>query len=111
MSFKWPPRRAVRLLRRGSTRTASDIFHFGQDVRDVMSARLTRAMTGELDAAEACRMVGEKQLAALQAPLAYARAIMAGKAAMAGDAYFDVYRRAVRRNRKRLGKRRWRWWR
>jgi hypothetical protein len=35
---------------------------------------------------------------------------MSGKAATAAGAYFDVYRRAVKRNRKRLGVRRKRWW-
>jgi len=77
-----------------------------------MSTRLTRAMNGELDAVEACRMVGEKQVAAVQAQLAYARAMMSGKPATAADAYFEVYRRAVKRNRKRLSGRRkrlWRW--
>ena len=51
-------------------------------------------------------MVGEKPLAAVQAQFAYARAIMSGNAATAAGAYFDVYRRAVKRNRKRLGVRR-----
>jgi len=55
-------------------------------------------------------MVGEKPLAAVQAQFAYARAIMSGNAATAAGAYFDVYRRAVKRNRKRLGVRRKRSW-
>jgi hypothetical protein len=110
MSYKWLPKRAVRFLRRGHKAPASNAFQFGQDVCEVMATRLTRAMTGKLDAAEACRMVGEKQLAAVQAPLAYAQAIMSGKAAAAPSAYFDVYRRAVKRNRKRLGSRRKRSW-
>ena len=110
--MKWLPKRASRLLRRGQKASASNIFRFGQDVCHVMSTRLTRAMNGELDATEACRMVGEKQLAAVQAQFAYAQAVMSGKGAAAAGAYFDVYRRAVSRNRKRLGRRRkglWGW--
>lgn len=110
MSMKSLSKRAVRFLQRGHKMPARDVFQFGQDVRDVVSTRLTRAMTGELDAAEACRMVGEKQVAALQAQFAYARAIMSGKPATAAGAYFDVYRRAVKRNRKRLGGRRKQGW-
>ncbi len=110
MSFKWLPKRTVRSRRRARKTLAPDVLQFGQDVGDVMSTRLTRAMNGKLDAAEACRMVGEKQLAAVQAQVAFAQAIMSGKAAMAAGAYFDVYRRAVKRNRKRLGVRRKRWW-
>ncbi len=110
MAIKWLPKRAIRSLGRGSKVAAPDVFRFGEDVHDVMSTRLTRAMNGKLDAAEACRMIGEKQLAAVQAQVAFAQAIMSGKAATAASAYFDVYRRAVKRNRKRLGVRRKRWW-
>jgi hypothetical protein len=106
--MKWLSKRSVRALRRHH-RAPADVFQFGRDVHNVMSTRLTRAMTGELDAAEACRMVGEKQLAAVQSQVAYAQAIMGGKAATAVGAYFDVYRCAVKRNRKRLGARRKRW--
>lgn len=110
MPIKWLPKRAFRFRRRSQKAPAPDVFQFGRDVGDVMSTRLTRAMTGELDAAEACRMVGEKQLAAVQAQFAFTRAIMRGKAATAAGAYFDVYRRAVKRNRQRLGRRQKRWW-
>lgn len=110
MSIKWLSKRAVRSRRRAQRAPTPDVFQFGRDVGDVMSTRLTRAMTGELDAAEACRMVGEKQLAAVQAQFAFAQAIMSGKAASAAGAYFDVYRRAVKHNRQRLGRRQTRWW-
>ena len=110
MPVKWLPKLTRPFLRRGRKTRAPDVFQFGRDVHDVVSTRLTRAMTGELDAAEACRMVGEKQLAAMQAQFAVAQAIMSGKGGTAAGAYFDVYRRAVKRNRTRLGRRQQRWW-
>jgi hypothetical protein len=70
---------------------------------------MLRAMTGELSAAEAHRMVMEKQLAVIRAQLAYTESILNGEAASALGAYFDVYQRAVESNRKRLSNRRWRW--
>ena len=57
--------------------------------------RLLRAMSGELSAAEARRMVEEKRLAAVRAQLAYGEAILDGEAGSAPGAYFDVYRRAL----------------
>jgi len=54
-------------------------------------------------------MVMEKQLAAMQAHLAYTKSILNGEAASAPGAYFDVYHRAVQSNRRRLSNRRWRW--
>src|SRR5258708_26327763 len=86
-----------------------DLWQFGLDVRAVMLARISRGMTGTLSAAEARRMVVEKQSAAVRAQLAYARALLDGAPASASRAFFDIYRRAVQANRKRLGKRRWRW--
>ena len=70
---------------------------------------MLRAMTGELSAAEAHRMVMEKQSAFIRAQLAYTGSILNGEAASALGAYFDVYQRAVESNRKRLRNRRWRW--
>jgi hypothetical protein len=66
-------------------------------------------MTGELSPTEARRMVMEKQLAAVQAHLAYTKSILNGEAASAPGAYFDVYHRAAQSNRRRLSSRRWRW--
>ena len=71
-----------------------------------MAARLLLAMTGELNASEARLMVEEKRAAAVRALFAYSDAIMKGKAASAPGAYFDIYRRAVDRNRRRLSNRR-----
>ncbi len=56
-------------------------------------------------------MVEEKQLAAMRAQFAYTEAILNGEATSAPSRYFDVYRRAVEANRKRLINRRrpWLW--
>ena len=58
---------------------------------------------------EAHRMVEEKRLAVVRAYLACTEAILNGQGASAPRVYFDVYRRAVESNRKRLSNRRWRW--
>jgi hypothetical protein len=97
----------VRRLRRKSS---PDIGEFNIAVREVIAARTARAMTGQLSAAEARLMVAEKQMALVRAQFAYMNAISKGHAGSALDAYFDVYRRAVEANRRRLGERRWRFW-
>lgn len=84
-------------------------WQFGLAVHDVMAARTWLAVSGKLSAAEAHRMVDEKRSAALRAQLASTEAILHGRGASAAHAYFDVYRRAVASNRKRLRNRRWRW--
>jgi hypothetical protein len=66
-------------------------------------------MTGKLTATEACRMVEEKGWAAVRAQVACTEAILNGAPASAFRAYFDVYRRAVESNRRRLSTRRRRW--
>jgi hypothetical protein len=96
----------VRRLRRKSL---PDIGEFNVAVREVVAARMARAMTGKLSAAEARLMVAEKQLAAVRAQFAYMDAVSKGDATSALGAYFDVYRRAVEANRRRLGQRRWLW--
>ncbi len=95
-------------LRRLRRKSPPDLWQFGLAVREVMALRLWRATTGELSAAEARRMVMEKQSAAVQAHLAYTNCILNGEVASALGAYFDVYHRAVQSNRTRLRKRRWR---
>jgi hypothetical protein len=60
-------------------------------------------------AAEAHCMVEEKRLAVVRAYLACTEAILNGQGASEPRVYFDVYRRAVESNRKRLSNRRWRW--
>jgi hypothetical protein len=96
----------VRRLRRKSP---PNLWQFNRAVRDVIAVRTLRAMTGELSAAEARRMIEEKRAAAVRAHLAFTEAILNGEAASAFGAYFNVYQRAVESNRKRLSNRRWRW--
>jgi len=98
----------LEFFRRLHRKSPPDLWHFGLAVREVIAARMWRAMTGKLSAAEARRMVMEKQLAAMQAYLACTKSILTD-AASAPGAYFDVYHRAVQSNRRRLSSRRWRW--
>ena len=109
MTFKLRPKRLLELLRRLCRRSPPNHWRFARAVRDVIEARMLRAITGELSVAEAWRMVEEKRRAAVQASFAYTEAILNGDAASALRAYFYVYRRAVESNRKRLSSRRWRW--
>ena len=69
------------------------------------------AMAGKLSAAEARRMVEEKRWALVRAHIACTDAIIKGRSASAARDYFDVYKRAVESNRKRLRHRgrRWPW--
>jgi hypothetical protein len=99
----------VELLRRLHSKSPPNLWHFGLAVREVIAVRTWRAMAGELSATEARRMVMEKQLAAVQAHLAYTKSLLNGKAASAPSAYLDVYHHAVQSNRRRLSSRRWRW--
>jgi hypothetical protein len=109
MTFKLRLKALVEFLRRLRSKSPPNLWHFGLAVREVIAVRMWRAMTGELSATEARRMVMEKQLAAVQAHLAYTKSILSGEAASAPGAYFDVYHRAVQSNRRRLSSRRWRW--
>ena len=52
----------LEFLRRLHRKSPPDLWHFGLAVREVIAARMWRAMTGKLSAAEARRMVMEKQL-------------------------------------------------
>lgn len=86
-----------------------DLWRLGLDAREVMLARILLALGGHLSANEARRMVVEKQSAAWRAQLAYLKWLLEGEPAAASQAAFDIYHREVRSNRKRLGRRRWRW--
>ena len=97
------------LRRRLRRRSSPDIGEFSFAAREVIAARVARALTGTLSAAEARLMIAEKQLAAVRAQSAYVNAFLQGEASSALNAYFDVYRSAVESNRRRLGNRRWRW--
>src|SRR5262249_17606819 len=107
MTFKLRPKALFKFLGRLRRKSPPNLWQFGRAVREVMAARMLLAMTGELSAAEARRMVEEKHLAVVRAQLACTGAILNGEAASAPGAYFDVYQRAVKSNRKRLSKRRW----
>jgi hypothetical protein len=93
-----------RLIQRRRRKSSPNLWQFGLDVREVMLARTSRAMTGNLSEAEARRMVLEKQSAAIRAQVAYTRALLRGDPASAGREVFDIYRSAVQSNRKRLRK-------
>lgn len=107
MTMKLPYKAA--LLRRLRRKPSPNVPQFSLAVRDVIAARMERAMTGKLSVAEARLMIAEKQLAAVRAQFAFMDAVSKGHAGSALGAYFDVYQRAVEANRKRLGKRRWAW--
>jgi hypothetical protein len=109
MTFKLRPRVLFVFLRRLGGRPSPNFWQFSLAVREVIAARVLRAMTGELSGAKARRMVEEKQWAVVRAQLAYTEALLNGEAASALGAYFDVYQRVVESNRKRLRNRRWHW--
>jgi hypothetical protein len=108
-TLKLPAKILSEFLGRLRRKSPPNLWRFGLAVREVIAARMSRVITGELSAAEALRMVMEKQLAAMRAHLAYTESILNGEATSALGAYFDVYQRAVESNRKRLSNRRWRW--
>jgi hypothetical protein len=95
----------IEQLRRG--KPPPDLWQFGLDAQEVMRARMTRGMTGTLNAAETRKMVLEKHTASLRAQLAYAQALLDGGPAAANRSFFDGYNQAVQSNRRRLRKR---WW-
>ena len=95
-----------RLIRFRGRKSGPNFERFGRNVQEVMSARVWLALTGNLNAVEASRMVLEKQVAALRAQLACARSLLSGNPASAGRECFDIYQRAVHSNRKRLRKHR-----
>jgi hypothetical protein len=100
------PKTFQRLIRFRGRKSGPDLERFGRNVREVMSARVWLALTGNLNAVEASRMVLEKQVAALRAQLACARSLLSGNPASASRECFDIYQRAVQSNRKRLRKHR-----
>jgi hypothetical protein len=108
MKFKLQTRFLFKGLRLGR-KSPPNLWQFGLAVHDVVAARTLLAVSGKLSAAEAHRMVDEKRSAAFRAQLACTEAILHGRGASAANAYFDVYHRAVKSNRKRLRRRRWRW--
>jgi hypothetical protein len=100
------PKTFQKLIRFRSRKSAPNLGRFGRDVQEVMSARMWLAVTGNLNAMEASRMVLEKQVAALRAQLVCARSLLSGNPASASRECFDIYQQAVHSNRKRLRKHR-----
>jgi hypothetical protein len=84
-----------------------DFVDLARDASEVIAARTQQAMTGTLTAAEARRMVVEKQAASVNACFAFAKSFWSGNAQAAPFSSFQVLRKAVSGNRRRLkGKRR-----
>ena len=102
-SFRLRPQGFFKLLGR-RRRRSPDLWQFGLAAGGVIGARTLLAISGKLTAAEARRMVEEKRSALARAQLAYTKAMVSGRTASAARDYFDVYRRAVKSNRKRLDK-------
>jgi hypothetical protein len=105
MRFRLRPHAVLKLLRH--RKRPPNLWKFGLDVGDVIAARTMLAMAGKLSPAEAHRMVTEKRSALVRAQLASTKAIVSGRSGSAAHDYFEVYRRAVKSNRKRLRSRRW----
>jgi hypothetical protein len=78
----------------------------GFEAQCVVALRLMRlAGGGRIAAREASRMVAEKAAAMVEAQLAAARAVAGlGRSRNAAQAAFGTYKRAVRRNRRRLSR-------
>jgi hypothetical protein len=108
MTIKLALKALFGFVRQRPRKSSPDVGEFNFAVREVVAARMARAMKGKLSAAEVRLMVAEKQLAGVRAQFAYMDAVSKGDGASAVGAYFDVYQRAVEANRKRLGRRR-RW--
>src|SRR5262247_2131472 len=83
MTFKLRPKALFKFLWRLRRKSRHNLWQFGLAVREVMAARMLLAMTGELSAAEARRMVEEKQLAVVRAQFGYTGAILSGEGASA----------------------------
>jgi hypothetical protein len=64
MNFKLQPKVLYEFVRRLRRKSPPNLWRFNLAVREVIAVRTSRAMTGELSAAEARRMVEEKQAAA-----------------------------------------------
>jgi len=81
-----------------------DLWRFGLDVHEVMTARILRMMTGELSPREAQLMITEKQTAYSHAQIAGVYALLTGGPVSASREMIEVYHRAVKANRSRLSK-------
>jgi hypothetical protein len=79
-----------------------DLWRFGLEVQQVITARILRMMAGELSPCEALRMISEKQTAYTDAQIAGACGFLTGGPVEASYEMMDVYQRAVRANCARL---------
>ena len=89
-------------LRKRRAPSPSAFASLGWNALAVMAARTARGLTGRLSAAEARRMVAEKQAAAVKASFAFVKHAARGDLKRGAAASFDVYDRAVGANRKRM---------
>jgi hypothetical protein len=84
-----------------------DFTKLARDAGEVIAARTTQGIKGTLTAAEAHRMVAEKQAAAAKAYFACTKHALSGKMSSAHAASFNVFKKAVASNRRRLRRRAW----
>jgi hypothetical protein len=102
MSFRWFLRN-FRLRRKRLE--LGDFTKLAREAGEVIAARTTKAFSGSLGAGEAHRMVAEKQAAAMEAYLAFTKYALRGQISSASTASFNVFRKAVSSNRRRLRRR------
>ena len=91
---------------------ARDAGRLAIEAQSVVALRLARlARGGKRGRAEAQRMVVEKAEALGEANAAAARSLVSGESPSASvDKALKIYSRRVKRNRRRLTPRWWRWW-
>jgi hypothetical protein len=79
-----------------------DFVELAHDAGEVIAARTHQALTGSLTAAEAHRMIAEKQVASVNAYFAFVKSFLSGNPQTAPYFSFQVFRKAVSGNRRRL---------
>ena len=85
---------------------ASEAAQLGFDAQRVIALRFMRLATGGASGqAEAQRMMSEKSVALLEAQFAAAGALAGGNSTVAARKVLAVYRKRVRTNKRRLGRR------
>jgi hypothetical protein len=113
--MSWSPkslRRLVRKFGRGRKPLAlADFTKLARDAGEVIATRTTQGIKGTLSASEAHRMIAEKQAAAVNACFAFTKHALHGDMSSAHAASFDVFKKAVASNRRRLRRRPWWQWR
>jgi hypothetical protein len=105
-------RRFIRKFGRGRKHLdLEDFTKLARDAGEVIATRTTQGIKGTLSAAEAHRMVAEKQVAAVKAYFAFTKHALRGDMSSAHAASFNVFKKAVTSNRRRLQRRPWWQWR